>query len=98
MEEINLSIQLEATVVRIETGLNPSDGKRIYIIYFGREVKVTKEMHDRMGEKAPEVGTTILLPILELSVGIEGIVPYRLESKWKISVAENGELHMTEMK
>ncbi len=88
---------LKATVLVINTGKDPRNGEKLASIYFGVNVKLSKEMREKISEdNDEEVTDEVAVPVLQVTMPIKKLIPYRIGSDWKVTIEDNGELNMKE--
>ena len=88
------------TVAKINPSLDLRNDETLYTIGFGEVVRVTDKMREKMrksDDDSDEIPNIIGLPVLEITGKFE-VVPYRMGSKWELTVSENGELSLKEVK
>jgi hypothetical protein len=75
-------------------------GRKLTQIVFGQEVKLNKEIRERVETSGQRVmGEHISSNIIVMSVDFDGVVPYRIGSAWTLKVdKKTGEVSLKEAK
>ncbi len=92
--------QENATVLRIDVGLDPRTERKRFQVYFGSEIEVTKEISERIDPKGERsLPYSIAVPIFELSFSSsDKVIPYRIGSEWKMEIDDAGGISIKEVK
>jgi len=87
---------LTAISVAPVTGL--ASGDSIYQVIFGNYVEATPEIIDRLPPQLKQ-GLSKQIPITELTLFMKAAeIPYRIGSKWKLTIRDDGTLNLVEIK
>ena len=92
-------ITKEVQVIELERGWNPLHNALMNTISLGYSTSLDDKQKARFeaaGQKAPN--GPIGVKTLVLNLEFEGAVPYRMGSKWSLTVSADGGITLTEMK
>ncbi len=82
--------------------MDVATGKPAFTVNFGHYAKVDEAVRERSkagGGAIIPVGTQqIGIVELQFTYDFKGVIPYRIGTKWKLSVGVNGELSLKEVK
>ncbi len=88
----------DVTAISVAPITELASGNSIYQVIFGNYIEATPEIIDRLPPQAKQ-GLAKQIPITELTFFIKGAeIPYRIGSKWKLSIKEDGTLSLVELK
>ena len=81
-------------VLNVSRGVDGQSGEPVFAVQFGNTLPKSDPRYNQY------VKTGIPVPsfnVLTLFYGFNGIAPYRVGTKWKIDVDDNGSLKLTEV-
>ena len=88
----------ELEVISITRAEDMRTGKPIFSIALGRSEQVGPEVKARLSRGGQAVaGEYMGINVLLLTAALEGSVPYRAGSKWRMEIRPNGELTLKEV-
>lgn len=92
-------VEKELTVTSITVAYELATGEPMFQVFFGEFIPTSNELINRMspGTPASFPGKRIAVSWLILDLKTEQ-VPYKVGSKWKLTIKENGSTSLVEVK
>jgi hypothetical protein len=86
-------------VLSVGRAIETTTGAPIYQVAFGHIAELTEEVKNRIREGGGQVppGAAVGANVLILWFPFDGVVPYRIGSRWNLEVGANGRVVLEEV-